>query len=286
MAYRCRVVVRLHSASVTAVGLACAFAVGLFLPIAPAQAQRLELLRSEISRQIPSDSKQIVLVVGRQKTSADFDLEGLLRRTQSKVSLWERHNDVWGLVSNKMPARNGRNGWRPTGTAELIDQDIAAHPAFADRQYRSRDDLTSPIGVFSLTDAGGRYTNPGTELPYEHGGAFYDTSGQRSLFDCFGNIAPPGQGCPIDNAYNYGVIVNYNRQRPDPNIPLPASSDYYVRPLGMAAGDNIWLHVDHGAPTRGCISLPESDMIRILRWLDPTKKPVVVMGDRKSLMQP
>jgi L,D-peptidoglycan transpeptidase YkuD (ErfK/YbiS/YcfS/YnhG family) len=54
-------------------------------------------------------------------------------------------------------------------------------------------------------------------------------------------------------------------------------------PLGAARGGHIWFHVDHGGPTHGCVSLPKSDMIMLLRTLDPAAHPVAVLGDAATL---
>ncbi|MDH6697909.1 L,D-transpeptidase family protein [Streptomyces sp. MAA16] len=124
-------------------------------------------------------------------------------------------------------------------------------------------DLRSPIGVFGLTDAGGLRPDPGTRLPYDHGSGF----------------TSPGtgfEGEPLAGSFDYVVAINYNR-RPG-TTPLD-----WTRPLGADRGGGIWIHVDHGGPTHGCVSVSETHMKRLLRTLDPALHPVVVMGDAVSL---
>ncbi|MGW3667904.1 L,D-transpeptidase family protein [Streptomyces sp. NPDC005141] len=124
-------------------------------------------------------------------------------------------------------------------------------------------DLRSPVGVFGLTDAGGLLPDPGTRLPYDRSGAF----------------TSPGtgfEGESLAGAFDYVVAVNYNR-RPG-TTPLD-----WTRPLGAARGGGIWLHVDHGGPTHGCVGLREGDLKELMRDLDPGRHPVVVMGDAASL---
>jgi L,D-peptidoglycan transpeptidase YkuD (ErfK/YbiS/YcfS/YnhG family) len=53
--------------------------------------------------------------------------------------------------------------------------------------------------------------------------------------------------------------------------------------MGASRGGGVWLHVEHGGPTHGCVALAEPRMKELLRWLDPSKKPVVIMGDAASL---
>lgn len=65
---------------------------------------------------------------------------------------------------------------------------------------------------------------------------------------------------------------------------MPGTSPLdWTRPLGAGKGGGIWLHVDHGGPTHGCVSLAQEHMRELMRTLDPAQHPVIVMGDAKSL---
>ncbi|MCS0634930.1 hypothetical protein NX801_04490 [Streptomyces sp. LP05-1] len=125
------------------------------------------------------------------------------------------------------------------------------------------DDLRSPVGVFRLRDAGGRLPDPGTALPYDEDPEFAD-SGTGFL------------GESLEGSFDYVIAIDYNR--------VPGTSPLNKsRPLGEAAGGGIWVHVDHGGPTRACVSLAVEEMEKLLRRLDPGKEPVIVMGDAASL---
>lgn len=124
-------------------------------------------------------------------------------------------------------------------------------------------DLRSPIGVHGLSDAGGRLPDPGTALPYDQGTGF----------------TSPGtgfEGEPLEGSFDYVIAIDYNRE--PGTTPLD-----WTRPLGAGRGGGIWLHVDHGGPTQGCVSVAERHMRTLLRTLDPARHPVVVMGDAASL---
>src|SRR5262249_1635032 len=43
-------------------------------------------------------------------------------------------------------------------------------------------------------------------------------------------------------------------------------------------GSAIFLHVSTGGSTAGCVSLPSTDLVALLRWLDPAQQPRIVMG--------
>jgi L,D-peptidoglycan transpeptidase YkuD (ErfK/YbiS/YcfS/YnhG family) len=124
-------------------------------------------------------------------------------------------------------------------------------------------DLRSPVGVFGLTDAGGLLEDPGSKLPYHHSGGFVS----------------PGtgfEGEPLAGSFDYVVAINYNRE--------PGTSPLdWTRPLGPGRGGGVWLHVDHGGPTHGCVSVARAHMKELLRTLDPGRHPVVVMADADRL---
>lgn len=72
------------------------------------------------------------------------------------------------------------------------------------------------------------------------------------------------------------IAINCNRQ--PGTSPLDSA-----RPLGASRGGGIWLHVDHGGPTHGCVSISEEHMKELLLAFDPALHPVIVMGDAASL---
>jgi L,D-peptidoglycan transpeptidase YkuD (ErfK/YbiS/YcfS/YnhG family) len=196
-------------------------------PVAPA---RLAGVGPATLAGIPKNARQVVLVTGRGKDSP-----------VSQVVLYRRTSAGWEPVAT-WPAHNALKGWTDDHHA---------------------GDLHSPIGVFTLTDAGGLRPDPGTKLPYDRSRGF--------------TIAGTGfEGEPLAGSFDYVVAINYNHQ--------PGTSPLdWTRPLGAGKGGGIWLHVDHGGPTHGCVSLPQEHMKELLRALDPAQHPVIVMGDAKSL---
>ncbi|MGN7140372.1 biotin/lipoyl-containing protein [Streptomyces pseudogriseolus] len=181
---------------------------------------------------IPATARQVVVVTGRDR-DANRSQAVLYRHTGTG---WEA-GPVW-------PARNALRGWTDDHWA---------------------GDLRSPIGVYTLTDAGGLLPDPGTRLPYD-----------RS--DGFAVSGTGFEGEPLEGSFDYVVAIDYNR------VPGTSPLDL-TRPLGADRGGGIWLHVDHDGPTQGCVSLSEQHMRDLLRALDPALHPVVVMGDAASLRE-
>jgi L,D-peptidoglycan transpeptidase YkuD (ErfK/YbiS/YcfS/YnhG family) len=192
--------------------------------------QRIPGLGPRTRAAVPATARQVVLVTGRGRDSP-----------LSEVVLYERAGTGW-RAGPVWPAHNALRGWT---------------------DHHMGGDLRSPIGVYGLTDAGGRQPDPGTRLPYDRSGGF----------------TAPGtgfEGEPLAGAFDYVIAINYNRE--------PGTSPLdWTRPLGAKRGGGIWIHVDHGGPTHGCVSIAEEHMKELLRALDPAAHPVVVMGDDASL---
>ncbi|MFI6285811.1 L,D-transpeptidase family protein [Streptomyces sp. NPDC051018] len=181
---------------------------------------------------IDAGTRQVFVVTGESMDS-----------NQSTGTLYERDPGLgWKPVTEPWPARNAHRGWTP---------------------HHRQGDLRSPIGVFGLTDAGGRLADPGTSLPYDRGPAF--RVGGTNF-----------EGEPKRGAFDYVVAVNYNRK--PGTTPLD-----WTRPLGTSRGGGIWIHVGHGGGTEGCVGLARERMKDLLRRLDPADRPVVVMGPAEEL---
>ncbi len=180
---------------------------------------------------IPANSRQVLVASGRAKNSSD-----------SLVTLWSRRSDGHWQPGATWTAHNAKDGW------------TADHHA---------GDLHSPIGVFTLHDAGGFDADPGTKLPYDHSSSFHA-----------GGVGFDGE--TLDEAFDYVIAIDYNR------VPGTSPLDG-TQPLGASKGGGIWVHVDHGGPTHGCVSIAASHMVTLLRTLLPADHPVIVMGDGQSL---
>jgi L,D-peptidoglycan transpeptidase YkuD (ErfK/YbiS/YcfS/YnhG family) len=197
----------------------------------PAPPRQLAGVGPRTLARIPQQTRQVVLVTGRSRDSSD-----------ATVVLYRRTADGGWKPGAAWPAHNAKDGW------------TTDHHA---------GDLRSPIGVFTLSDAGGLRSDPGTRLPYHHSGGF-DIGGRGF------------RGEPLAGSFDYVVAIDYNRATGV--TPLD-----WTRPMGASRGGGIWLHVDHGGPTHGCVSVSESHMKQLLATLDPALHPVVVMGDAASL---
>ncbi|GMA86503.1 hypothetical protein GCM10025868_17530 [Angustibacter aerolatus] len=179
---------------------------------------------------MPASAGQVVVVQGD-------DADG----GTSRIALYQRSGSTWTRTAG-WSGHNGAKGW------------TTAH---------REGDLRTPVGVFTLSDAGGRMADPGTKRR-----TTARRSSSRRAARCSATRWPA--------SFDYVVAVDFNRQRGV--SPLDTT-----RPQGWDRGGGIWLHVDHDGPTHGCVSVPEAGMRTLLRALDPAQHPVVVMGDATRL---
>ncbi len=194
----------------------------------PVDLTRIPGVGDRLQRRIPADSRQIVAVYGEGRNSAD-----------STVVLYTKSGSVW-KKTRTWAGHNGKRGWTTN---------------------HREGDRRSPVGVFTLSDAGGVLADPGAKLPYTRSASFQ---------------APRYWAKSHWNDFDYVIAIDYNRVKgTSPNDP--------TRPEGQSKGGGIWLHMDHGSGTSACVSLPKSGMRYLLRTLDPALHPVVVMGDEADL---
>ncbi|GGN31015.1 hypothetical protein [Streptomyces fuscichromogenes] len=195
----------------------------------PEAGPRLPGVGSRTGKRVPADAHQAVVVYGDDADSAE-----------STVVLYEKQGTTWKR-DGSWRAHNGRLGWTTD---------------------HRMDDERSPVGVFSLTDAGGSLRDPGSRLRY-----WYDDNAFASMIE---------DGDDHVHDFDYVIAIDYNRLKGVPPFD-------WSRPDGVEKGGGIWLHLDHGDGTSACVTVPESGMRTLLRTLDPRLHPVVVMGDRERL---
>ncbi|MBN0043507.1 hypothetical protein JS756_05190 [Streptomyces actuosus] len=197
-------------------------------PSTAADPTRIPGVGDRLQSRIPADSGQVVAVYGERKDSADATLV-----------FYTRHGSGWERTRS-WAAHNGTKGW-------TLDH--------------HEGDKRSPVGVFTLTDAGGVLKDPGAGLPYTRSASF---------------AAPRTWAERYRHDFDYVIAIDYNRVKgTPPNDP--------TRPQGSSKGGSIWIHMDHGSGTSACVSVAKPAMEYLLLTLDPARHPVVVMGDKADL---
>lgn len=127
--------------------------------------------------------------------------------------------------------------------------------------HRREGDGSTPLGTFRIDPvAYGLDPDPGLRLRYHRlvCGDWWDEDSSSPTYDEFRHVAcgraPPFGGgsealWQATVAYRFFAVVEYNAAR----VP--------------GRGSGIFLHVDTGHATNGCVSLPRAALVRVLRWL-------------------
>ncbi|MBM6592197.1 L,D-transpeptidase family protein [Brevibacterium sp. RIT 803] len=198
----------------------------------PAHSARVPGLGPETAAQIPAETSQVLVASGPDANS-----------DSGQLSFYSIEDGQW-KKRKTFDTHNGKKGW------------------LADRR---EGDKTSPVGVFTLSDAGGYKQDPGTALPYTQD-------------DRLPSSATVAYGPEYERVFDYIIAIDYNR------VPGAAPTDR-TRPLGWDKGGGIWLHLDHDSGTNGCVTLKEKDLKWILGTIDPDAHPRIAMGPESQLQK-
>lgn len=134
-------------------------------------------------------------------------------------------------------------------------------------------DETTPVGLYPIgATMFGVRPDPGIAYPYQRivCGDWWDEDSRSRRYNRFVHLAcgvtPTFGGDSealwrIVPAYDYFAVIGYN-----------------VDPVISGRGSAIFLHVATGRPTAGCVALPSSELLRVLRWLRPAAHPEVALS--------
>jgi L,D-peptidoglycan transpeptidase YkuD (ErfK/YbiS/YcfS/YnhG family) len=175
-----------------------------------------------------------------------------LRTTYATTYLWQRRGECWRRVAGPWTARVGRSGL----SARHVE-----------------GDGTTPTGTYALDDTVyGNRPDPGVRYRYHRivCGDWWDEDAASPSYNTFRHlrcgVRPPfraeSEGLwKATAAYRYLIPIRYNAD-----------------PIVAGRGSAIFLHVQRPNPTNGCISLPERQLVKTLRWLRPADEPRIAIS--------
>lgn len=170
--------------------------------------------------------------------------------SHGRLAAFERQADGWDEVFMARRAFVGRAGIVPGAT-------------------RRQGTGTTPAGTFSVVSAFGRLPDPGTRLTYRRvdrtDSWVYDPRRPR-VYNTWQERWP--RSPYAERLWDYRVRYRY-----------ALVLDYNLPPADVRAGGGIFVHVDIGRPTSGCVAVSQRRMRALLRWLDPAADPVVVIRE-------
>jgi L,D-peptidoglycan transpeptidase YkuD (ErfK/YbiS/YcfS/YnhG family) len=133
----------------------------------------------------------------------------------------------------------------------------------------------TPVGSFTLTQAFGAYSDPGTALPYfqtnssdwwiSQAGSLYNTH-QHCASGCGFTHGAPNEHLAYELPYyRYAVVIDYNTR----NAPGGVQ---------QGRGSAFFLHVTDGYATAGCVAISQANLVSIMNWLTPAAHPRILIG--------
>jgi L,D-peptidoglycan transpeptidase YkuD (ErfK/YbiS/YcfS/YnhG family) len=189
---------------------------------------------------VPAGSTQLVTV-----TASSYGTTG------ASLELWQRRAGCWRRIAGPWRAWLGSSG-------------MSAH--------KREGDGATPTGTFALgARTYGIASDPGVHGTYHRlvCGDWWDEDPRSPTYNTFRHVAcgaRPAFGggseelWRISPQYRYFAVIGFNTRA----VP--------------GRGSAIFLHVSAGHPTAGCVSLPEAQLLQVLRWLRPAQHPVVHLG--------
>jgi L,D-peptidoglycan transpeptidase YkuD (ErfK/YbiS/YcfS/YnhG family) len=174
-----------------------------------------------------------------------------MRTTHATARTYRLDRGRWRVVHMAMPARLGWGG--------------LSHP-----RSRVAGDGTTPIGNYGFVFDFGSRADPGVNgFEWRHlrrGDCWAGTRADYNRWVERSPCAPEDEDLWTNAglAYRYAAVIDFN----------------YRRPV-FGRGSGIFLHVSHGSPTAGCVSLPERDLLGVLRWMRPGAR--ILIGPERWL---
>lgn len=135
------------------------------------------------------------------------------------------------------------------------------------------DDKT-PAGKYGFGTMFGQQPSPGVKFPYrvaDSQSVWVDSPSSPYYNTWQENAALTGEhlaAAGFKTAYAYAVDIAYN-----------------TGPVVPGKGSAIFLHVTTGGGTAGCVSIAKANLLEVLRWLDPARAPIIVMGPTSVVRQ-
>jgi L,D-peptidoglycan transpeptidase YkuD (ErfK/YbiS/YcfS/YnhG family) len=185
------------------------------------------------------DARQIVLVTNESKNDFHATLTG-----------YEKINGQWQQVFGPYKAVIGKKGFS-------LD--------------KHEGDGASPAGLFAARPFFGSAPKPeNLKFPYRqtHDNDFWVDDPKSPFYNTW-------QTGPAEGRWKSAEIL----KRPDGLYKYVAVIQYNIPPVA-GKGSAIFFHIwkDQNTSTSGCTAMDESNVLRVLQWLDPEKKPIFLQG--------
>lgn len=205
---------------------------------------------SNIQQSIPTNNEPKISNTSVAQNSRQIISVVSTGGSTAELVLWQKDSNGKWYEYDSMFARLGENGMKAAKDVYEMD-------------------LCTPTGVYSLTEAFGAAQNPGSGVPYRvlDGSEYWIDDVNSPYYNTMQFGEPNGRWNSAEylidhsNSYKYALVIDYNRY-----------------PVIIGKSSAIFLHVDVGVPTWGCVAVEQSKMKEILQWINPEDDPKIMLA--------
>ena len=160
-----------------------------------------------------------------------------------------------------------------SGSWDLFDSvsGVIGKNGFSDN--KKEGDLTTPTGKYGFAFIFGWAADPGFKMEFKKAqvGDYWVSNKTLSEY----NVWMHYSGNPDSRFYDYSALWK------QPLFKYAAVINYnYSTNKVLNKGSGIFLHLapKNGGFTLGCVGIEEGHLVKLLKWLEPSKNPVILMG--------
>ena len=221
-------------------------------------------VQSDFLASLPDESHQVLLVI----TSSWSDFKGTMR-------LYSNAGTDWKIEDVNIPVVVGRSG---------LGWGVGLHADGLPGPHKVEGDGKAPAGIFALgTSFGYGLLQPdGCSYPYRQATEYdyFIDDIDSPVYNQWMSLADSSKKDPQyfwrsfermkrdDDLYELGIVVKHN-----------------MDPVVVGRGSAIFLHIWRGPdqPTAGCTAMSKENLLKVMRWLDPSKNPILVQVPEEVL---
>lgn len=173
--------------------------------------------------------------------------------------------------ANLIAMEKTKKGWQPVFKSIYA---VIGKNGFAAPGEKREGDGKSPSGLFKLGQLFTYQKQVDTKMPFTQSNAEDKWIDDPDSPDYNCHVRGETTAKSYENLklksdhYKYCMVIEYN-----------------TNPVLKGAGSAIFLHLyeSENETTAGCVAISEHDMLRLLKWLDPEKHPMILMGTTKGM---
>lgn len=211
------------------------------------ETEKFEQILKVQESSIPMNVSQLLVAIAEQPGDAQVSLFAV-----------EKVDEEWKIKIGPLAAGIGDNGFAAPG-------------------QKVEGDGKSPTGLFKLGTLFTYENQVETKMPFTQSTSEDKWIDDPESADYNRHVRGETSAKSYENlkltsdAYKYCMVIEYN-----------------TNPVVKGKGSAIFFHLRNSetGTTAGCVAISESDMVQILKWLDPEEDPMILMGDRQTLLNP